>query len=64
MYRDLRQYFWWNNVKKEIAEYAVREEEREREKEREGRGRGVSPLACAGRPSSSPAGRPAPNHRE
>ena len=21
MYRDLRQYFWWNNIKKEIAEY-------------------------------------------
>ena len=21
MYRDLRQYFWWNNMKKEVAEY-------------------------------------------
>jgi len=21
MYRDLSQYFWWNNMKKEIAEY-------------------------------------------
>ena len=21
MYRDLRQYFWWNNIKKEIIEY-------------------------------------------
>ena len=21
MYRDLRQYFWWNNIKKETAEY-------------------------------------------
>ena len=21
MYRDLRQYFWWNNMKKKIAEY-------------------------------------------
>jgi len=22
MYRDLRQYFWWNNMKKEIGEHA------------------------------------------
>ena len=21
MYRDLRQYFWWNNMKKEVVEY-------------------------------------------
>jgi len=21
MYRDLRQYFWWNNMKKKVAEY-------------------------------------------
>ena len=21
MYKDLRQYFWWNNMKKEVAEY-------------------------------------------
>ena len=21
MYRDLRQYFWWNNMKKDVAEY-------------------------------------------
>ena len=21
MYRDLRQHFWWNNMKKEVAEY-------------------------------------------
>ena len=21
MYRDLRQYFWWNNIKNEVAEY-------------------------------------------
>jgi len=21
MYRDLRQYFWWNNIKKKVAEY-------------------------------------------
>ena len=22
MYRDLRQYFWWNNMREKIAEYA------------------------------------------
>jgi len=21
MYKDLRQYFWWNNIKNEVAEY-------------------------------------------
>jgi len=21
MYRDLKQYFWWNNMKKEVVEY-------------------------------------------
>jgi len=21
MYRELRQYFWWNNIKKEVAKY-------------------------------------------
>jgi len=21
MYRDLKQYFWWNNMKKEVAKY-------------------------------------------
>ena len=24
MYRDLRQYFWWNNMKKDVEEYVDR----------------------------------------
>ena len=24
MYRDLRQYFWWNNMQKDVAEYVDR----------------------------------------